>query len=113
MLLVIHISDKRQPSYYGVQGPPPYDQNYKFPNPYPYVNPTNKNYASPIFGGYYNLPHLVNNQAYNLPNALPAGSYSPYFNSHLTSNSYSATKSPLTNNGNYFFPYSPRGYEGK
>lgn len=125
MLNVIHISDKSQPllnkyltgqfptvpSYYDAQLPPLYAQSYKFPNPYPYVYPTNTNYAPPIFGSYYNLPHLKNNQAYNLANALPGSPYPPSLNpNNLPS---SAAKPPLTDNGNYFFPYPPRGYEGK
>lgn len=110
MLVVICFSDKSQPlpnkyltgqfptvsSYYGAQLPPPYAQSYKFPNINPYVYPTNTNYAPPIFGSYYNLP-----------NAIPGSLYSPSLKPN------SATKPPLTDNGNYFFPYPPRGYEGE
>lgn len=101
MFFVISISDKNQallnkylaaqvpavPNYYSIQAPPPY------------LYSNSKNYASPIFGGYYNLP---------------GGPYSPPLNSYLNPNSnYLPTKSPQTENTNQFFPYSSRGYEGK
>lgn len=113
MFFVINISDKNQvllnkylaaqvpavPNYYSIQAPPPYDQSYKAPNSYPYLYSNSKNYASPIFGNYYNLP---------------GGPYSPPLNSYLKPNSnYLPTKSPQTENTNQFFPYSSRGYEGK